>query len=269
MVIFPHAKINLGLQVIEKRQDRFHNIVSCFYPIGWCDVLEIIEKPELSFRATGLDIPGNSNDNLCLKAYHLLQERFNLPPVYIHLHKVIPIGAGLGGGSSDGAFMLKGLNQLFDLDLSQQELKVLAATLGSDCAFFIEDKPALATGKGERLEEIEIALKGKYLVVVAPPIQVNTGAAYSMLKPKKPAVDLREALNRPPDQWSELITNDFEGPVFEKYPAIRQVKKALLEAGAVYASMSGSGSSVYGVFDEEQDFEGWFEEGYLVWGQSL
>ena len=268
MVLFPHAKINLGLQVIEKRQDGFHNIVSCFYPIGWCDVLEIIAKPQLTFRTTGLEIPGNSYDNLCLKAYHLLQERFNLPTVYIHLHKVIPIGAGLGGGSSDGAFMLKGLNQLFDLSLSQQGLKELAAELGSDCAFFIEDKPVLATGKGEQLDEIEITLPGNYLVVVTPPIQVDTGGAYGMLTPKIPAVNLREVLNQS-GQWAGSVTNDFEIPVFEKYPVIAQVKETLLEAGALYASMSGSGSSVYGFFEEEQDYEGWFGKGYLVWGQEV
>jgi len=269
MVLFPHAKINLGLQVIEKRQDGFHNIVSCFYPIGWCDVLEIIEKPELTFKATGLDIPGHRNQNLCLKAYHLLREQFHLSPVYIHLHKVIPIGAGLGGGSSDAAFMLKGLDRLFSLSLSPQELKELAAALGSDCAFFIESRPALATGKGEQLEEIEISAPGKYLVVVTPPVQVDTGAAYGMLTPKKPAVDLREALSSPPGQWSGLITNDFEGPVFDRYPAIGRIKQTLLEAGAVYASMSGSGSSVYGFFDQEQECEGWFGSDHLTWVQKL
>jgi 4-diphosphocytidyl-2-C-methyl-D-erythritol kinase len=165
--------------------------------------------------------------------------------------------------------MLKGLNQLFDLNLSQHELKELAATLGSDCAFFIEDKPALATGKGEQLEGIEIALPGKFLVVVTPPVQVDTGAAYSMLTPKKSAIDLSEALKSLPGHWSGSITNDFEGPVFETYPAIGQIKDTLLGAGAVYASMTGSGSSVYGFFDEERDFEGRFGEGYLVWAQEL
>lgn len=269
MVLFPHAKINLGLQVIEKRQDGFHNIVSCFYPIGWCDVLEIIEKPELSFRATGLNIPGNSTDNLCLKAYHLMRERFDIPAVYIHLHKVIPIGAGLGGGSANATFMLKGLNQLFDRSLSNHQLKALAATLGSDCAFFIEGKPTLATGKGELLEEIEISVPGKYLVVVTPPLQVDTRAAYAMLTPRKHAVDLREALNNQPAKWSGSVNNDFEGPVFEKYPEIAQVKETLLGAGATYASMSGTGSSVYGFFEEEQDFQSWFRTDYLVWVQEI
>lgn len=269
MVLFPHAKINLGLQVIEKRQDGFHNIVSCFYPIGWCDVLEIIEKPELSFRATGLNIPGNSTDNLCLKAYHLMRERFDIPPVYIHLHKVIPIGSGLGGGSANAAFLLKGLNQLFDLSLSNHQLKALAAALGSDCAFFIEGKPMLATGKGELLEEIEISVPGKYLVVVTPPLQVNTGEAYSMLTPREPVVDLREALNSKSGQWTALIANDFEGPVFEKYPEIGHVKETLIARGAVYASLSGSGSSVYGFFEEEQDFESWFGTDHLVWVQEI
>ena len=270
MIYFPHAKINLGLQVIEKRDDGFHNIVSGLYPINWCDILEIIEKPELSFRVSGLDIPGNEHENLCLKAYHLVKQQFDIPPVYIHLHKVVPIGAGLGGGSSDAAFTLKGLNQIFELGIAQDQLKQMAGELGSDCAFFIDSKPALATGVGDQLEEIEVAVPGKYLVVVTPPVQVNTGAAYKMLTPKKPEVDLKKVLNSPGDIWSDLIANDFEGPIFEMYPIIAQIKETLLTRGATYASMSGSGSSVYGFFDKEPlEVKHWFGVGYTAWGQVV
>ena len=268
MIYFPHAKINLGLQVIEKREDGFHNIISGIYPIGWCDILEIIENPALSFRVTGLDIPGDDRDNLCLKAYHLVKDKFDIPPVYIHLHKVVPIGAGLGGGSSDAAFTLLGLNQSFQLGMSVEQLKQMAAKLGSDCAFFIQGEPALATGLGDQLEKIKVAIPGKYLMVVTPPVQVNTGTAYSMLTPKQPTVDLRTALHT--SQWPGSVTNDFEGAIFQKYPVIAGVKNTLLDAGANYASMSGSGSSVYGFFDEEPlEGENWFGSEYMVWRQKL
>lgn len=269
MIYFPHAKINLGLQVIEKREDGFHNIVTGLFPIGWCDILEIIEKPELSFRTSGLKIPGDDRDNLCIKAYHLVKMQFDIPPVYIHLHKVVPIGAGLGGGSSDAVFTLKALNQIFELGISPDQLKQMAGELGSDCAFFIKGVPALATGIGDQLAKIDIAPPGKYLVVVTPPVKVDTGLAYKLLSPRKPDIDLKEALNSHRDQWSELITNDFEGPIFEKYPAIKQIKQILLEAGATYACMSGSGSSVFGFFDKEQDFDNWFGTDHQVWVQSF
>lgn len=267
MVLFPYAKINLGLQVVEKRHDGFHNIISGLYPIGWSDVLEILEADELSFRSTGLAIPGDASSNLCLQAYQLIKESYNISPVYIHLHKVVPIGAGLGGGSSDAAFTLKGLNQLFDLSLSGQELKKLAAKIGSDCAFFVDGKPALATGKGDQLEEINIPDPGKYLVVVTPPVQVNTGEAYGMINPKPAENNLAKALSEDPSGWQQLIVNDFEVAVFKRYPAIADIKTSLMEKGAIYASMSGSGSSVFGIFKEEFDFKSWFGLDYKIWMQ--
>ena len=245
MVVFPHAKINLGLQVVEKRHDGFHNIVSGLYPIGWSDVLEILPAEQLSFKSTGLEIPGNHQDNLCIKAYQLLKETHDIPPVMIHLHKVIPMGAGLGGGSSDAAFTLKGLNQLFTLELSDAILEQMAARLGGDCAFFIQGKPALATEKGDHLTRPLPGLPNGYLVVVTPPVQVNTAHAYSMIRPATPTIDLRKALDQPPGQWQQLIKNDFELPVFEKYPEIARLKSTLIDKGAFYASMSGSGSSVF------------------------
>lgn len=269
MVSFPHAKINLGLQVIKKRHDGLHNIVSCIYPIGWCDILEIIVGAELSFTGSGLEIPGDPNDNLCLQAYHLLKESFDLPPVHMHLHKAIPIGAGLGGGSSDAAFTLKGLRKLFDLPLADFELERYASDLGSDCAFFIGDQAAIATGIGDQLERIELDLSDLHLLVVTPPVHVNTGEAYGMLAPKKVEHDLKSHLKRPPAEWTKLVVNDFEGPIFAKDPLISGIKEKMLAKGAIYSSLSGSGSSVYGIFEESLDVTQWFPEDHLIWTQEL
>ncbi len=269
MILFPHAKINLGLQVVEKRQDGFHNIISCLYPIGWCDVLEIIEKPEFSFRSTGLDIPGTGQENLCTRAYQLIKEEFDIPPVYIHLHKIIPIGAGLGGGSSDAAFTLKGLNQLFGLSIPNQELKRLAAELGSDCAFFIDGNPTLATGTGDQFQPIQINMPKGYLVVVTPPVHVDTGMAYQRLNPKPSDIDLKKSLGLSPDQWQSRIINDFEVPVSDHEPAIARVKGTLMSKGALFTSLSGSGSSVYGIFKDEKPWRSWFETTYRVWEQKI
>jgi len=269
MVLFPHAKINLGLQVVEKRHDGFHNIISGLYPIGWSDVLEILPSEQLSFKATGLEIPGNHHDNLCLKAYQLLKEAYDIPPVMIHLHKVIPMGAGLGGGSSDAAFTLRALNQLFGLELSNPHLEEMAAELGGDCAFFIQGEPALATEKGDHLTRPLPALPNGYLAVVTPPLQVNTAEAYGMIRPASATIDLLEALKQPPEQWQQLIRNDFEPPVFEKHPEIAHLKSTLIEKGALYASMSGSGSSVFGIFGETPDAEGWFGEEHKIWVERI
>jgi 4-diphosphocytidyl-2-C-methyl-D-erythritol kinase len=269
MVLFPHAKINLGLQVIKKRHDGLHNIVSCIYPIGWCDILEIIVGAELSFTGSGLEIPGDPNDNLCLQAYHLLKESFDLPPVHMHLHKAIPIGAGLGGGSSDAAFTLKGLRELFDLPLADFELERYASDLGSDCPFFIGDQAAIATGIGDQLERIELDLSDLYLLVVTPPVHVNTGEAYGMLTPKKAEHDLKSHLRRPPAEWTKLVINDFEGPIFAKDPLISDIKEKMLAKGAIYSSLSGSGSSVYGIFEESLEVAQWFPEDHLIWTQEL
>ena len=269
MVLFPHAKINLGLQVIEKRVDGFHNIVSCLYPINWCDALEILEEPQFNFSTSGLEIPGDPKHNLCVKAYQLIREGYDIPQVHIHLHKVVPIGAGLGGGSANAAFTLVGLRDLFDLPLSQTDLRQLAAELGSDCAFFIDGKPALATGTGDELEHIILSLPDGYLVVVTPPIHVNTGKAYSMLKPSTPSWDLKESLCRNLSDWPSLITNDFEKPVFEQFPVIAGVKEVLLDKGASFASLSGSGSSVFGLFEEIHPWREWFDKDYMIWEQRV
>ena len=248
MVFFPHCKINLGLHVISKRDDGYHTIETCFYPVPWTDMLEIIPAKEFSFTSSGAIIPGKEEDNLCIRAYHLLKTQFNLDPVKIHLHKVIPTGAGLGGGSSDAAFALRLLNSVFDLKLNVQQLRGYASQLGSDCSFFIEDKPMLGSGRGEQLVDLSLSLKGLYLVIVKPDIHVSTTEAYAGVEPQVPHQTLAEVLSQPVMEWKHLLFNDFEKSVFAKYPAVEAIKNELYDQGAIYASMSGSGSAVFGIF---------------------
>ena len=265
MLTFPNAKINIGLNIIEKRADGFHNIESVFYPVEWCDVLEIIPSPEneVKFQSSGLAIPGNESSNLCLKAWNLLQSRISAPPI-IHLHKVIPMGAGLGGGSADGAFTLKMLNEVYDLKLSNDELKDFARKLGSDCAFFIENRPVFCYDKGDQFEDFSLDLKGKYVVLVNPDIHISTAEAYSGVTPRKPEVSLKDALKQPISTWREIIKNDFEEKLLLKYPTIADVKTSLYQSGAMYASMTGSGSTVYGIFDSEINIKDTFPN-FAVW----
>lgn len=264
MVTFPNAKINIGLFITGKRADGFHNLESCFYPVGWCDVLEILPAEKLSFKSTGILIPGNPETNLCLKAYHLIKQDFNISPVMIHLHKVIPIGAGLGGGSADGAFTIKTLNNLFELHLTLEQMENYARKLGSDCAFFIQNQPKYCFGKGDQFEEIPLNLSGKFTVLINPNIHISTAEAYSGVMPRKPEIDLREILQNPVNQWTNVVKNDFENHLLPKYPAITILKEKLYAHGAAYASMTGSGSTVFGIFEEEIDLKENFAE-YLVW----
>lgn len=255
MLTFPNAKINIGLNITEKRTDGFHNIESVFYPVEWCDALEIIPNQDANaknavFQSSGLAIPGNESSNLCLKAWHLLQDRINVPPM-IHLHKVIPMGAGLGGGSADGAFTLKMLNEVYELELSNDELKDFARKLGSDCAFFIENRPVFCFNKGDEFEDFTLDLKGKFVVLINPDIHISTAEAYSGVSPKKPEIALKIALSQPISTWKEIVKNDFEEKLLLKYPTIAEVKETLYQAEAVYASMTGSGSTVYGIFEQE------------------
>jgi 4-diphosphocytidyl-2-C-methyl-D-erythritol kinase len=268
MVIFPHCKINLGLHVISKREDGYHNIETCFYPIPWTDILEIIPAREFSFTSSGSDIPGKEEDNLCIRAYRLLQTQFNLTPVKIHLHKVLPTGAGLGGGSSDAAFTLRLLNSIFDLNLNTIQLREFAAQLGSDCAFFIDDKPMLGSGRGEQLAEVPSILKELYMIIIKPDIHVSTAEAYAGVKPHVPNQTLAEILTLPVVEWKDLLVNDFEKSVFVKYPAIESIKKELYDHGALYASMSGSGSSVFGIFLAQTELAHYFK-GMQYWGGYL
>lgn len=249
MVSFPHCKINLGLHVVEKRKDGFHNIETCFYPVPRTDILEVIKSTQFEFTTSGLPIAGLPEQNLCVKAYHFLANEFKLGSVKIHLHKILPLGAGVGGGSADAAFMLRSLNSLFKLNLSQAVLKSYAVELGSDCAFFLQDQSMLAEGKGEILSEAPVSLKGKYLVLVKPDVHVATADAYAGVIPTKPIHSLQDVLQRPIESWRDKLVNDFEPSVFKKFQIIAELKKQLYDNGALYASMSGSGASVFGIFD--------------------
>ncbi|WP_456461423.1 4-(cytidine 5'-diphospho)-2-C-methyl-D-erythritol kinase [Reichenbachiella sp.] len=248
MIAFPNAKINIGLNITSKRADGYHNLSSCFLPIDWKDALEIIPADEFEFTSSGLDIPGDSSGNLCVKAYELLKEEHNIPPVKMHLHKVIPMGAGLGGGSADGAFALKLLNDQFELGLTKNQLEAYAKTLGADCPFFIDKKPKLVAGIGEVMEDISIDLSGYSIVVVFPGIHVSTKTAFSGITPKEPSYDLKAILLQSPKTWQGTVVNDFEETVFAAYPDIQKIKNQLLDLGADYASMTGTGSAVFGVF---------------------
>lgn len=253
MIVFPNAKINLGLNITERRPDGYHNLETIFYPLMIKDALEIIESDELTFQSSGIHIPGDHQTNLCLKAYHLVKQNFDLPPVNIHLHKHIPIGAGLGGGSADAAFIIKLLNQQFELGLTAEQMMDYARQLGADCAFFISNKPVYAFEKGDRFEPVDLDLSGYHLVLVMPPVHVSTAEAYGGIKPKPTEVPLKELIRLPLAEWKNHIKNDFEEHIFNAYPIIAEVKHYLYTTGALYASMSGSGASVFGIFKQRPD----------------
>ncbi len=268
MVVFPHCKINLGIHIISRREDGYHNIETCFYPVPWTDILEIIPAQTFSFTSSGSLIPGKEEDNLCIKAYHLLREQFNLGSVKIHLHKVLPTGAGLGGGSSDAAFTLRLLNSVFDLNLTDIQLQQFASQLGSDCAFFIDDKPMLGSGRGEQLRPLPLSLKGFYLMLVKPDIHISTSEAYAGVDPQVHNQPLSETLTQPLAEWKVSLVNDFERSVLKKYPAIAAIKEQMYADGALYASMSGSGSSVYGIFQSKTELSTQFQ-GMQTWSGYL
>lgn len=254
MLVFPNCKINLGLNVIQKREDGFHNLETVFYPVPFTDVLEVVTgssmATEVEFNATGLSVDGPLANNLCIRAYQVLKKDFpRLPAVKIHLHKVIPMGAGLGGGSADAAFILHLLNDKFNLSISTSQLIKYALQLGSDCPFFIHNKPCFATGRGDILKEIEIDLSVFRLILINPPIHINTGWAFSQVTPSLPEVSIKEIIKQPVETWKQELRNDFETAVFSSHPEIRKIKEELYRQGAVYASMSGSGSSVFGIFN--------------------
>lgn len=257
MIVFPHAKINLGLNVLRKRPDGFHDIESVLVPIPLTDVLEAIVDPALpngavEFTSSGISIPGATETNLCIRAVRSLQAQRPMPGIRMHLHKVVPTGAGLGGGSSDGAHTLLLLNKLLDLGLEGTALHRMAAELGSDCPFFLSDRPQLAEGRGERLSPVILDLKGWWLLLVNPGIHVGTAEVYANTVPSGANENIAEALlSTSPDQWQDRVTNSMELYVFKTYPAVKQLRDALLTQGAAYASMSGSGSSVFGLFRED------------------
>lgn len=265
MICFPNAKINFGLHVLAQRRDGFHAIETIFFPIGLCDVLEAVESETLRFKVTGRKIGGGLNQNSCIRAYQLLKKDFAIPPVNVHLHKIIPIGAGLGGGSSDGAFFIRLLNELFDLRISEKKMKHYAAQLGSDCSFFIRNTASFAFERGDKLEPFEIHLEKYHLVVVFPEIHINTALAYSGVVPKKDALPLKDVIsNLPVERWKNKIKNDFENVVFPRFHEVKKIKDKMYSLGAVFASMSGSGSSVFGIFDEKKPLKQYFGN-HFVW----
>ena len=260
MITFPNAKINLGLDIVEKRSDGYHNLETVFYPIPLCDILEITsatepDAPEYTFKMYNAVFDGDDADNLVIKAYKALSADHKLPKVDISLYKHIPTGAGLGGGSADAAFALKMLNDIAGLGLTAEQLRGYASRIGADCAFFIDNTPAYATGIGDNLSPTPCSISGYHLVLVKPDIHVSTKDAYALVTPQKPEQPLTEIAKRPINEWKGAMKNDFEKSIFAKHPAMAKVKEQLYEMGAVYASMSGSGSSFFGIFSEEQNIE--------------
>jgi 4-diphosphocytidyl-2-C-methyl-D-erythritol kinase len=258
VIVFPNCKINLGLRITRKRDDGYHDLETVFYPLPLRDALEAVVSPQsivdsresqAQLFLTGLEVAGSSDDNLCIKAYKLLRKDYpQLPPVHLHLHKAIPMGAGLGGGSADGAFTLRLLNDKFQLGLSTEQLLDYALQLGSDCPFFIINKPCSATGRGEFLQSIPVDLSAFRFVVVHPGIHVNTGWAFAQLSPAPAPIAVTQIVQQPIETWKDVLINDFEEPVSQAHPALKAIKHQLYEAGALYASMSGSGSCFYGIF---------------------
>ena len=259
MIVFPNCKINLGLHIIRKRPDGYHDLETIFYPLPLTDVLEIISYHEpgksttIPLSTSGLAIEGDVASNLCMKAYRLLKKDYpEIPHISMHLHKIIPSGAGLGGGSADGSFTLVMLNKLFNLGLSNEQLIRYSLQLGSDCPFFILNKPCIARGRGEILEEIALDLSMYRVLLVHPGIHINTGDAFRALRPQAPEKSLREIIGVPVEKWKDELINDFEKVVFKMHREIVDLKDELYRNGAVYASMSGSGSAVFGIFRKDQ-----------------
>ncbi|MCB0716477.1 MAG: 4-(cytidine 5'-diphospho)-2-C-methyl-D-erythritol kinase [Chitinophagaceae bacterium] len=268
MIVFPHCKINLGLQILSKREDGFHNIDAVFFPIPWYDVLEIIcinksSTPAIHLTQSGMAVPGD--ENICEKTFHLLKNDFPaLPSVAMHLHKNIPVGAGLGGGSADAAFALLAINQLAGLQLSTTQLQAYAEKLGSDCSFFLQKQPCIVSGKGEICQPVSLSLPSYKIVLVNPGIHIPTAEAYAHVQLVQHEKNIREIINYPVQDWKHTLKNDFETGIFEKFPAIAEVKKEMYNQNAVYALMSGSGSTVFGIFEKNQNPHFSFPENYLL-----
>ncbi|HAH22851.1 MAG TPA: 4-(cytidine 5'-diphospho)-2-C-methyl-D-erythritol kinase [Prolixibacteraceae bacterium] len=270
MIVFPNAKINIGLNIIAKRPDGFHNLETIFLPVGWRDALEYVVGNEVHFSSSGIPISGDPESNLVMKAYRLLQKDFDLPSLKIHLHKQIPFGAGLGGGSSDAAFMLTMLNRQFGLNLSKEELELYAAQLGSDCAFFIRNSPVFASGRGEIMEPVQLVLNDWFILLVKPPVEVSTVRAFQLIVPETPKKSLKSLIQLPVQEWKDKVVNQFESSVFQLYPEIGELKQRLYNLGAAYASMSGSGSCVFGLFQQlPEKWESQFSASFLTFSQKL
>ncbi|MCD8287860.1 MAG: 4-(cytidine 5'-diphospho)-2-C-methyl-D-erythritol kinase [Porphyromonadaceae bacterium] len=252
MILFPNAKINLGLNILARRADGYHDIATVFYPIGWRDALEVVPSRESEtgcrLHLSGMPVDAPVEDNLVVRAYCLLSEMHPLPGVEVYLHKVIPYGAGLGGGSSDATFMMLLLRDLFSIPVRNDELAASVVHLGADCPFFLYNRPMLAEGIGDRLSPVEVSLRGYSLVLVKSQVSVSTAEAYSSVTLSRPEKPLSEILSFPVEKWREMLGNDFERSVFAQYPLLSHIKQQLYDLGAIYASLSGSGSALYGLF---------------------
>lgn len=251
MILFPPCKINLGLNILNKREDGYHNLETIMFQLPFYDVLEIVPSESFTFTSSGIPIDANPSQNLCVKTYNALKNRFDLSPVNIHLHKNIPMGGGLGGGSSDATYVLKGLNELFELNLTTTQLQEISAELGSDCPLFVETAPQLATGRGEILEPIAVNLSGYYLKLVNIGIHVSTQLAFSSVSFSNEGESLRTLIQQPIENWKNTIKNGFESSVFAKFPELNTLKSKLYDEGAVYAAMSGSGSTLFAIYKNE------------------
>ncbi|MDE5424045.1 4-(cytidine 5'-diphospho)-2-C-methyl-D-erythritol kinase [Ancylomarina sp. DW003] len=271
MLTYSNAKINIGLNIVEKRNDGFHNIETIFFPIGMRDAIEIADSKEdtpYTFSASGIPINIDAKDNIVVKAYELIRAKYNFPAQDIHLHKNIPFGAGLGGGSANAAYMIKLLNKKFNLGMTIEEMENEVSQLGSDCAFFIANNPAFANQKGENLSPIQLDLSGYHFLLIKPDIHISTPEAYSNIKPQKPVVSLKELIKQPIETWKESIKNDFEASIFPKHPLLAEIKEELHEEGAIYAAMSGSGSSMFGLFkDDPRTLAQW--EKHYCWKEQF
>ena len=249
MILFPPCKINLGLHILNKRADGFHNLDTLMYQLPFTDVLEIVQSDDFLFKSTGLEIPGDQSNNLCVKAFELLKSEYAISNVTIHLHKIIPMGGGLGGGSSNASAVLKGLNSIFKLNLSIEKLQSLAAQLGSDCPLFIKENAQIAQGRGEILSDFDLNLNGFFVKLINVGIHVNTKEAFSKVKYYDHLSSVSELVSEPIQQWKNTLVNDFETSVFEYHPILKTVKDKLYDEGAIYASMSGSGSTMFAIYD--------------------
>lgn len=274
MLIFPNTKINIGLNILEKRQDAYHNIESLLYPINFTDILDVVESEDskveswYEFEQSGQKLDISPEENLCIKALKLLKKEYFIPKVKIQLHKLVPTGSGLGGGSSDAVFMLKAINELFSIGISEDKMLEYSAILGSDCSFFVKNKPSIIKGRGDLLYGSDLSLAGHQLVLVLPGKAVNTNYAFSIITTRIPEICLEEIIDKPLETWKDSLNNDFEKAIINIYPEIGLIKEKLYKMGAVYASMSGSGSSVYGIFDKKIKPGNIFGN-YLVYTQIL
>jgi 4-diphosphocytidyl-2-C-methyl-D-erythritol kinase len=253
VILYPSAKINIGLNIVEKRSDGYHELETIMIPVPLFDIVEIIPQENFEWKQSGLLIDGNDENNLCIKAFHLIQTKYGIGNVYMHLRKQIPMGAGLGGGSADAAYIIKGLNELFQLNISTETQQELSAQLGSDCPFFIQQSTQLATGRGEILKPIDFELTDYYLVLIKPDIHINTAQAYSGVYISGDKGKLEQNIHLLISEWKNCIKNDFEQHIFKLHPQLETIKNSFYENGALYASMSGSGSTMYGIFKEKPD----------------